>query len=65
MLGMFESLAKAAVGVVVKTPLAIAADAVTLGGSLTNKREPYTVAALKEVGENVSNATAPDKQSPP
>ena len=61
MFGMLGSLTKAVVGVVVETPIAIAADAITLGGSLTEKREPYTATALKRVAENVENATDPDK----
>lgn len=61
MLGMFGSLAKAAVGVVVETPLAVAADVITLGGALTDKAEPYTVTAANKIVENVACATAPDK----
>lgn len=62
MFGMLGSLAKAAVGVVIETPLAIAADAITLGGAINDKREPYTATALKRVAENVENATDPDKE---
>jgi hypothetical protein len=64
MLGIFESLTKAAVGVAVETPLAVAADLVTLGGALTDKSEPHTVTALKTVGQNVANATKPEQASP-
>ena len=60
MFGLIESLVKATVGVVVETPLAIAADAITLGGALNDKEEPHTVTALKNVAQNVSNATKPD-----
>lgn len=60
MFGFIGDLAKATVGVVIKTPLAIAADIVTLGGSITDTREPYTTSAVKEVMKNVSNATRPD-----
>lgn len=56
-LTMFTSLLKAAVGVVVETPLAVVADAVTLGGVLTDKSQPYTVTALEKVVENVQDAT--------
>jgi hypothetical protein len=59
---VFGSLLKAAVGVVVETPIALAADALTLGGSLTDKREPYTATALKKVAENVAKATDPGKR---
>jgi hypothetical protein len=54
---MFTSLLKAVVGVVVETPVAIIADAITLGGSLTDKREPYTATALKKVVKNVEDST--------
>lgn len=61
MFGMLTSLTKAVVGAVVETPIAIAADVITLGGSLTDKREPYTATALKTVADNVRDATTPDK----
>ena len=46
MFGMLENLAKATVGVVVETPLAVVADVITLGGTLSDKDEPYTATAL-------------------
>ena len=61
MFGMLTSLTKAVVGAVVETPIALAADVLTLGGSLTDKREPYTATALKRVAENVQDAANPDK----
>ena len=60
MFGILGDLTKAVVGVVVETPIAIAADVVTLGGVLTDKDEPYTVSAVKGVMENVENATKPE-----
>lgn len=60
MFNMLGSLTKAVVGVVVETPIAIAADVVTMGGALTNKDEPYTATALKKVVENVEDATDPN-----
>lgn len=60
MFGILGDLTKAAVGLVVETPVALAADALTLGGALTDKDEPYTATALKKVAENVENATKPD-----
>jgi hypothetical protein len=45
---------------VIETPLAIAADVVTMGGALTDKDEPYTATALKKVVKNVENATDPE-----
>jgi hypothetical protein len=58
MFGILESLAKAAVGVVV-APVAVVADVVTLGGTLADKNEPYTATAVKEVMQNLANATNP------
>ena len=57
MFGFIGDLAKATVGAVVETPLAIAADVLTLGGAITDKDEPYTATALKNVMRNVENAT--------
>lgn len=59
MFGLLESLAKAAVGVVT-LPVAVVADVVTLGGSLTDKDEPYTATAASDIVENITNATKPD-----
>ena len=57
MFGMLESLTKAVVGIVVETPIAIVADALTLGGSLSDKDEPYTATTLRGVMQNVENTT--------
>lgn len=57
---MFEALGKltkAAVGLVVETPLAVVADVVTLGGVLTDKDQPYTATAVEKVVKNVQDAT--------
>lgn len=56
MFGMLESLAKAAVGLVVETPIAVVADVITMGGALTDKSEPYTATALRGVMKNTSEA---------
>lgn len=58
MFGLIESLSKAALGVVT-VPVALVADVVTLGGSLTDKDEPYTAKAVSDVVENLSDATQP------
>lgn len=55
---MFGSLLKAAVGVVT-TPVAVVADVVTLGGALTDAKQPYTAEAISDVLKNLSNATKP------
>ncbi len=60
MFGLLNNLTKAVVGVVVETPLAVVADAVTLGGALTDKEQPYTADALQRVVENVEKATDPN-----
>lgn len=43
---MFGSLLKAVVGTVVNTPIAVAKD---VGGVTTDKKEPYTAEALKNL----------------
>jgi hypothetical protein len=60
MFGMMKSLGKAAVGLVVETPIAVVADVVTMGGVLTDKDEPYTKTALGKIVDNVERATAPN-----
>lgn len=60
MFGMMKSLGKAAVGLVVETPIAVVADVVTMGGALTDKKEPYTKTALGKVVDNVEQATDPN-----
>lgn len=59
MLSSLASLTKAAVGAVVETPIAIAADVVTLGGSLTDRQRPYTAEAVSKVVKNVADSTKP------
>lgn len=58
MFGMLESLTKAALGVVT-VPVALVADAVTLGGALTDKDKPYTADAVSDVIQNLEDATNP------
>lgn len=57
MFGMLESLAKAVVGVVIETPIALVKDVATLGGAITEQDEPYTITSLKKVVKNVDDAT--------
>lgn len=59
MFGMLESLAKAATAVVT-VPVAVVADVVTLGGSLTDKRKPYTAEAVADFVDNLKDASKPD-----
>ena len=60
MFGLLESLAKAAVAVVT-VPVAIVADVVTLGGSLTEKDQPYTADAVGDLVDNLRDATRPNR----
>jgi predicted metalloprotease len=59
MFGMLESLVKAAVGVVVQTPVALVADALTLGGTQSDRKESYTSQAVSDVVKNIDNAVKP------
>jgi len=54
---MFGSLLKAVVGAVIETPIAVVADVVTLGGTLTDNKSPYTSEAISKVVDNVQKAT--------
>lgn len=56
---MFGSLLKAAAAVVT-VPVSVAADAVTLGGVLTDKEKPYTAEALSDLIKNLQDATRPE-----
>ena len=55
MFSLFESLVKAAVGVVV-IPVAVVTDVVTLGSN----DELYTSRVLSDIQDNINNAVAPD-----
>lgn len=57
MFSMLSNLTKAVVGVVVETPIAVVADVVTLGGSLTDKDKPYTAEAVSKVFNNLQKTT--------
>jgi hypothetical protein len=61
MFDSLKSLTKATIGVAIETPLAVAADFVTLGGSITERDEPYTTTAIKKVVKNVSDSTESDE----
>lgn len=61
MFGMLESLAKAAAAVVT-VPVAVVADVVTLGGSLNDKRQPYTAEAVGDLLDNLKDATKPESK---
>lgn len=57
MFGALVNLSKAVVGAVVEVPISVAADAITLGGSLTDKKQPYTATAVEKIVKNVQEAT--------
>lgn len=57
MFNMLGSLTKAVVGAVVETPVAVVADTVTLGGTLTDKKKSYTEESLSKVVKNLQDAT--------
>ena len=46
---------------VVSIPVAVVADAATLGGVLTERKESYTAEALHDLRQNIKNATDPEK----
>lgn len=56
MFDILSNLTKAAVGVVVQTPVALVSDLITMGGAMTDKDEPYTATALKNIADNVEKA---------
>lgn len=58
---MFSNLLKAAVGLIVETPVALVADAATMAGALTDKKKPYTVETLEKVWDNLAQSTFPGK----
>lgn len=54
-MGFFSSLTKAALNVVV-TPIDMVKDVATLGGALTDQKEPYTVSRLKQADKDLNKA---------
>ena len=60
MFGMLESFTKAVVGVVVESPIALMADAVTLGCELSDKKGgTYTGDAVGRVMDNLKDTLSP------
>lgn len=57
MLEILESLTKTVVALT-SVPVTVAADVVTLGGSLTDRDEPYTATALSSVIANLERAAS-------
>lgn len=52
MFGFVGKLVEVTVKTVV-TPVAIVADIATLGGALTDKKEPYTISHIKDIHETM------------
>ena len=61
MFGLLSSLTKAVVGVAT-LPIDVVADAVTMGGLLTDKKRSYTGEKVSSVMENLKNAVDPDSE---
>ena len=57
MFSMLGNLTKAVVGDVIETPVAIVADVVTLGGSLTDRDKPYTAESVEKVVDHLQKST--------
>lgn len=58
MFGVMESLTNAAAAAA-SLPVTAVADVITLGGSLTDRAEPYTAEAAKGVLANLADAAKP------
>ena len=61
MFGLLSSLTKAVVGVAT-LPVDVVADALTMGGLLTDKKRSYTGEKVSSVMENLKNAVDPDNE---
>lgn len=59
-MGLFKSLGKAVIGIVA-LPVDLTADALTLGGVLTDQRKPYTAQRAEKIMENLDDATRPEE----
>lgn len=58
---MFGNLLKAAVGVAI-LPVDVVADAVTLGGVLTDRKKPYVAKRLENISDNIDKALDPEDE---
>lgn len=59
MFGILEDITKAAVGIV-KLPITVAADVLTLGGVVVDRNKSYTEEELETIARNLKNATKPN-----
>ena len=60
-MSLFKSLTKAVVGVVT-LPVAAVADAVTLGGLISDTPRTYTGEAASRILDNIKDATTPTRE---
>lgn len=60
MFNLLKSVTKAVVATAV-IPVSITADAVTLGGVLTDKKKPYTAENVSKIIQNLNDAVDPEK----
>jgi hypothetical protein len=58
---MFKNLTKAVLNVAV-TPIAVAADIVTLGGAMTERDKPYTMERLEDAKKCLDKAIKPEEE---
>ena len=56
-MGILSKLAKAAIGIVLETPVAVIKDAATMCGVTTEMNEPYTATSVKKVLKNIESIT--------
>ena len=59
---MLGNLLKATIGLVIETPIAVVADALTLGGAINGREESYTSESLGKVIDNISESTQPSSK---
>lgn len=60
MFDVLKDITKAAVGVAT-SPIDMAADAVTLGGALTDQDKPYTAQKAEKIMDNLNSACDSDR----
>jgi len=53
-MGLFGKILKTGIDTLT-TPVAIVKDVVTMGGSLSDESEPYTVKKLKQIGSDLED----------
>lgn len=59
MFDAFSNMGRAALALAA-TPIDVLADGVTLGGSLTDRAEPYTATRVRQAFESLDRAVSPE-----